>query len=142
MTAITKKLNPWLEHVKAYKLDHPEVNLKSVLTEARKTYKTVKTTKQETRTKATETRKNAPKVTKSKKNTRRNIPADPNNKENHLLKLLKQESDRIEEESDIIDALPTKNPEGVRSKATKKKKTRTQKKTEDYTEDEEDSTDI
>jgi hypothetical protein len=75
----TKKLNPWLEHVKAYKLEHPEVSLKSVLTEARKTYKTVKTVKQDTR-------KNAPKVTKARRQVVKKNLDNPD--EQQLLKVL------------------------------------------------------
>tara|TARA_B100000963_G_scaffold31932_1_gene23783 strand:+ start:201 stop:368 length:168 start_codon:yes stop_codon:yes gene_type:complete len=33
-----KKVNPWLEHVKQFRSEHPELSYKEVLTQAKATY--------------------------------------------------------------------------------------------------------
>ena len=35
---VTKKVNPWLEHVKNFRLENPQMSYKEVLQEAKKTY--------------------------------------------------------------------------------------------------------
>jgi hypothetical protein len=99
-----------LEHVKAYKLEHPEVSLKSVLTEARKTYKTVKTVKQDTR-------KNAPKV----KNRRRQVVKKnlDNPDEQQLLKVLQTRLELDQQQTPAV----TKKTTPKRGKTTASKKT-------------------
>lgn len=39
---MTKKTNPWLEHVKAIKIKNPDLQLKDVLKEAKKSYVKIK----------------------------------------------------------------------------------------------------
>jgi hypothetical protein len=143
----TKKLNPWLEHVKAYKLEHPEVSLKSVLTEARKTYKTVKTVKRNTtEKKATESK------TTDKKARRQVVKKNVDNPdEQQLLKVLQRRLELDQQQTPAVTKKTTpKRGKTTASKKTNKKKKateskrvqRSKKNIEDYTEDEQDSNEI